>query len=357
MSIKAGRTVTRNAHSDRDGADGAAGGGRSAQEQVQDLLSRSAHEERADAAQTLADETVAARSLEQTPRRMMTGVLCTLLGGALWGVNGSVSKILMEGYHIAPLWLACVREIVAGLIFLGCAAVGSRHALVAAVKSVREYPMYLVTALTCVTLVQVAYLFSIHWTNAGTATVLQTVNLLMVLVYVCVRGRRMPTTKEVVGVTLAFAGVWLLATGGNVSSLALPLPGLLWGLADAFSCACLAIIPVMLIAKYGNFVVNGITFLLSGLLLTPFVQPWKEVPQLDARGWGLLLFTIVVGTFVAFWLYMAGVVRIGSMRATMLGTIEPVMATITAVMWTGAVFTGTDWVGFALIIVMSFLVR
>ena len=55
-------------------------------------------------------------------------------------------------------------------------------------------------ALTCVTLVQVAYLFSIHWTNAGTATVLQTVNLLMVLIYVCVRAKRRPTKREVIGV-------------------------------------------------------------------------------------------------------------------------------------------------------------
>ena len=327
------------------------------QKDVQDLLERSANEEKSDAAQTLADATVADQSLEQTTKRMMSGIFCTLLGGTLWGINGSVSKILMEQYQMTPLWLACVREIVAGLIFLACAAFGSRHALVAAFTSVREYPMYLFTALTCVTLVQVAYLFSIHWTNAGTATVLQTVNLLMVLAYVCIRGKRKPSVKEIVGVTLAFAGVWLLATGGKVSSLSLPLPGLLWGLADAFSCACLAIVPVMLIAKYGNFVVNGITFLLSGLLLTPFVQPWKNAPQLDARGWGLLAFTIVVGTFVAFWLYMAGVVRIGSMRATMLGTIEPVMATITAVMWTGAVFTNTDLIGFALIIAMSFLVR
>ena len=207
------------------------------------------------------------------------------------------------------------------------------------------------------TLVQVAYLFSIHWPNAGTATVLQTVNLLMVLVYVCVRGRRKPTVREVVGVALAFAGVWLLATGGDLGALSLPLPGLLWGLADAFACACLAIIPVKLIAKYGNFVVNGITFLLSGLILTPFVRPWTHVPAFDARGWWLLVFTVVVGTFVAFWLYMAGVVRIGSMRATMFGTIEPVAATVTAVMWTGAIFTPIDLIGFALILIMAFLVH
>ena len=289
------------------------------QRNVEEMLERAARTEQRDAAQELADKTQARPNVAQTPRRMMAGIACTLVGGVLWGVNGSVSKILMEQYDASPMWVACVREIFAGLIFLACGAIGSPKAMRKAFTTVRDYPMYLVTALTCVTLVQVAYLFSIHWTNAGTATVLQTVNLLMVLVYVCVRGRRKPTVREVVGVALAFAGVWLLATGGDLGALSLPLPGLLWGLADAFACACLAIIPVKLIAKYGNFVVNGITFLLSGLILTPFVRPWAHVPAFDARGWWLLVFTVVVGTFVAFWLYMAGVVRIRAMRATLFG--------------------------------------
>ena len=221
----------------------------------------------------------------------------------------------------------------------------------------REYPKFVGAALTCVTLVQVAYLFSIHWTNAGTATVLQTVNLLMVLIYVCVRAKRRPTKREVIGVALAFVGVWLLATGGKLSTLSMPLPGLFWGLMDAFSCACLAIIPVGLIARYGNLTFNGLTFLISGLILLPFVKPWQNMPHFDARGWWLMAFTVVVGTVVAFWLFMAGVVRIGSMRATLLATIEPVTATISSVLWTGSVFTPVDIVGFVLILIMSFLVQ
>ena len=66
---------------------------------------------------------------------------------------------------------------------------------------------------------------------------------------------------------------------------------------------------------------------------------------------------MVGGTFGAFWLFMAGMMRIGSMRATMLATIEPVMATVSAVAWTGAVFTPVDLLGFALILLMVFLVR
>ena len=45
------------------------------------------------------------------------------------------------------------------------------------------------------------------------------------------------------------------------------------------------------------------------------------------------------------------------MRATMLGTSEPVMATITAVAWAGETFTFADLTGFAMIIIMVFLVR
>ena len=48
---------------------------------------------------------------------------------------------------------------------------------------------------------------------------------------------------------------------------------------------------------------------------------------------------------------------VGAVRATMLGTSEPVMATITAVAWAGETFTFTDLTGFAMIIIMVFLVR
>ena len=54
---------------------------------------------------------------------------------------------------------------------------------------------------------------------------------------------------------------------------------------------------------------------------------------------------------------MSGVMRLGAMRATMLGTSEPVLATISAVALTGAVFTPVDLVGFAMILAMVFLVR
>lgn len=217
--------------------------------------------------------------------------------------------------------------------------------------------MLLLAALTCVLFVQVSYLSAIDWTNSGTATVLQTLNLLFVLAYVCIRGRRWRGLRESIGVALAFTGTVLIATGGDLSTLKLPLVGLLWGLADAACTAALSILPAKLVARWGNLAVNGIMFVISGLVLTPFVRPWASAPQLDWFGVLLMVFTVVGGTFGAYWLFLAGVMRIGSMRGTMLGTSEPIAATISAVLWAGAVFTPTDFVGFVMIIVMVFLVR
>ncbi|MFR1653505.1 MAG: DMT family transporter [Bifidobacterium catenulatum] len=295
--------------------------------------------------------------LEQTPKSLLIGTGMTLLGGAMWGMNSTVAKLLMRDYQLDPVWLSCVRALFASLIFLVGSAITTPQKLAGAVKDAKSYPKYLVTTLICVLLVQVSYLMTIDWTNSGTATVLQTLNLVFVLTWVCLRVKRLPLKRELVGVLLAFAGTFLIATGGNFASLSLPWQGLAWGLIDAVSTAAMSILPVMLMLKWGNMTINGITFLMSGLILCPFAQPWANIPALDARGVLLLLYTIVCGTFLAFWLYMAGVMRVGAVRATMLGTSEPVMATITAVAWAGETFTFTDLTGFAMIIIMVFLVR
>lgn len=221
----------------------------------------------------------------------------------------------------------------------------------------KNYPMLVIVALSSVLVIQVGYLQAIHWTNAGTATVLQSLSLLFVLLYVCVHGRRLPTVIETIGVILAVIGTVLIATGGNLSSISLPLPGLAWGLANALGNAAMAIIPLALIARWGAFSVNGVAFLISGFVLVPFVRPWAHMPQLDARGWLMLGFLVVIGTFAACGLYMGGVAIIGSMRGILIGTIEPVVATVTAVTWTGAAFSPADLVGLVLIILMVFLVR
>lgn len=102
--------------------------------------------------------------------------------------------------------------------------------------------------------------------------------------------------REGIGVALAFAGTVLIATGGDFTTLKLPLVGLIWGAINAASTAAMVFLPVKLIERWGNFTVNGIAFLISGLVLLPFVRPWATAPQLDWLGVGLMAFTVIGGT-------------------------------------------------------------
>lgn len=123
----------------------------------------------------------------------------------------------------------------------------------------------------------------------------------------------------------------------------------------AVSAACMAVIPAKILPEYGSPIVTGSAMLTAGVVSCVFVRPWAHMPALDAAGIEALAVFVVIGSFFAYMLYMQGVKDIGSVRASLIGTVEPVSATITSAVMLGTVFLPTDLIGFAMIIVMMFL--
>lgn len=289
--------------------------------------------------------------------RVRRGIVATLAGGVLWGLNGTVSKWLMDVYGMDPVWLACVRQLSACWLFLAAAAAtsGGRGQLREVWTSPRALLALLGVGVSSVLFTQVAYLEAISWTNSATATVMQSLGMALVLAYVCVRQARRPRRREALGLAMALVGTYLVATGGNPGQLSLPVEGLFWGLACATAAALLSIVPAGPMRRWGNFTVNGVAFLFSGVVLSAAYRPWEHMPALDAAGVAVLAACVVAGTFGAYALYLQGVRDAGSLRASLLGTIEPVTATVATVVMLGTSFSAADLVGFALIIAMVFL--
>ena len=260
-------------------------------------------------------------------RKMITGVLATLVGGSFWGFSGTSASFLFDTYHVDTLWLMSVRQILAGLLFTAFGLLFN----------------------------QFCYLSAVRLTNAGTATVLQCLQLVIIMGYTCVTDRRMPRTREVIGIGLALGGTFLIATGGDPTSLNISPLGLAAGLMCTVSTTCMAVIPAKILPEYGSPIVTGSAMLTAGVVSCVFVQPWAHIPALDAAGVEALAVFVVIGSFFAYMFYMQGVKDIGSVRASLIGTVEPVSATITSAVMLGTVFLPTDLIGFAMIIVMMFL--
>lgn len=288
-------------------------------------------------------------------RKTAIGVASTLAGGIFWGFSGTCASFLFDNYAIDTLWLMCVRQLLSGLFFLIPILMFERDRFKALWTSRRDLPVFLAFAMLGVLLNQFGYLMAVRLMNAGTATVLQCLQLILIMVYSCVTSRRAPRRRELAGVALALSGTFLIATGGDPSTLAIPAEGLAIGLIAAVGAACMSIIPASLLPKYGSATVTGSGMLVAGAVSSVFIRPWESAPVLDAMGIGAFLVLAFVGSFLAYMLYMQGVRDVGSLRASLIGTVEPVSATVTSALFLGTVFAGTDIAGFALIIGMVFL--
>lgn len=288
-------------------------------------------------------------------RRMLIGVIVTLVGGSFWGFSGTAASILFDVYHVDTLWLMSTRQILAGALFLIVILLFDRKRFVKLWTTPEHRRIQIVFTFCGLCANQLFYLLAVRLTNAGTATVLQCLQLVFIMGYTCLRDHRSPRRRELAGLVLAFAGTFLIATGGDIMQLAIPPAGLAVGLLTAVGASLITILPVKILREYGSTVVTGSGMALSGIVMSLIFQPWSHVPAFDANGWIVLAVFVFIGSFLAYLLYMHGVKEIGSVRASLIGTVEPVSATVTSALLLGTAFAGTDILGFGLIIAMVFL--
>lgn len=165
----------------------------------------------------------------ETRRRFIAGLISGVVGAGLWGVSGTCAQFLFATYGITPLFSTVVRSFFASIaffaaIFFARRAVLNRMATCAKVTKIALFVFGL-----CLFVDQFACMTAVALTNAGTATVLQMLGTVFVMLYTCLAGRRLPRAIEAVGLALALVATFLIATQGDPTTLVLPAAGLFLG--------------------------------------------------------------------------------------------------------------------------------
>lgn len=283
------------------------------------------------------------------------GVICTLLGGALWGLSGSCGQYLFTHYQFDSAFLTVIRLLFAGFTLTGVNLIANRKNCIGIWKSRKDALQLIIFALLGLMFSQYAYLTSIAYSNAATATVLQYVGPVMVMAYVCARAWKTPTRREGAAIVLAVLGTYLLATHGNPGAMVLSREGLVWGLLSALSLAFYTLLPAKILPRWGSMAVTGWGMLIGGVAMFVITKAWRFVLALDAAGYLALAGVVVLGTVLAYTLYLQGVSDCGAVKASMLSSVEPVSATLFSVFWLGVDFEAIDLIGFVMIIATVFL--
>ena len=283
------------------------------------------------------------------------GVLCTLIGGCCWGFSGNCGQYLFNVHGVDPQWLTVIRMITAGLITVGIVAARDKQKLIDCAKNKHDRIMMLVYGVFGLLLSQYTYLEAINATNAGTATVLQYIGPVLVMVLVCFSGRRLPKRHEALSIVLGIVGTFLLATHGNPNTVVINPAGLFWGLFAACTLVLYTLLPKSIAPKYGAFMTTGLGTLIGGIAFFIIVHPWPLTVDLPLSGWLAVAGMIIVGTVIAYPLYVQGVNDVGPVKASMLASVEPVSAAVISAVWLKSEFEAMDIVGFVCIITTVFL--
>lgn len=293
-------------------------------------------------------------------KHLVIGIVSTLAGAIAWGLSGTCVQYLFERTEIDTLLLTSLRQLGAGAVFLVVLLARDRAQLCA---MLRDGPTLRSLAIfgTCGLFANSAlYAATISYTNAGTATVLQSLNVPMVLALACLRARRLPRAGELAALACAVAATFLIATGGDPRSLSLPLIGLALGIATAAASVFYTSYPKPLFARWGSLATTGVGMVVAGAtgmvvwLLTGGIT--KGFPALDGTAWLVLGVASLVGTFGAYGLFLHGVSILGPVLGNMLGAAEPVSATVITALWLGTAFSWADWAGLALMVATIIIV-
>jgi drug/metabolite transporter (DMT)-like permease len=278
------------------------------------------------------------------------GILFSAFGGIGWGVSGVCSQYLFSTYTLDSAWLTTVRMILSGILLLAVTYIGGDRHLFRVFRSGSDRTQILLFAVMGLLMCQYAFLSAIKFTNSGTATVLQSLNVVLLMIFLSLRTRSVPNKIQLLSIFLAFSGVFLIATNGNPKALIISPVGLFWGILSAVGVVSYTLLSKKLISTWGNTVISGWGMLIGGVFLSLISQTLLLPPSLDFTGVLVVLTIVVIGTAGAFSFFLEGVKIIGPMKATLIACLEPFTATLLSSLLLHTSFSFMDIVGFVFII-------
>lgn len=291
--------------------------------------------------------------MDDTQRRhQLSGVLLTLGGGICWGFSGACGQYLLQHRGLNAGWLVSFRMLTAGALLLIFSALKARsiHAVTDVWRRRTPALRLLAFGLLGMAMCQLTYFVTIGLSNAGTATVLEYLSPVLIMLYLSIRHRRRPGAQKILVLILALAGTLILSTHGNFGALAISRKALIWGLASAVAYALNNLLPGTLMDDYGTLPIVGWGMVLGGAATSIPYRVWQPTGIFDGAAILALAGVIVVGTLFSYTGYMEGVRRIGPEKANLYACVEPLSATLFAVLWLKSDIQPMDLLGFACIL-------
>ncbi len=283
------------------------------------------------------------------------GFIYCAAGAIGWGLSGVCSQYLFTHYALSSAWLTAVRMLLSGVMLLAISSTGGAKRLFGIFRSRTDVLWLLAYSLLGLLLCSYTYLAAIENSNSATATVLQSLNVVMMALLMAARRRTGLSARQILSLLFAVAGVFLVATHGDPGAMVISGAGLAFGLISAVGVLTYTLLSRPISACWGNALVTGWGMLIGGAVFTLAQHAWVIPAGLDITALALMAVIILIGTAGSYTVFLQGMKYIGPENATLIGCLEPATATVLSALWLGTSFGAAEIAGFAFILLTVFL--
>ncbi|MFW2368179.1 MAG: DMT family transporter [Desulforhopalus sp.] len=277
---------------------------------------------------------------------MSAGYLFIISAAVCWGMIGIFSSLAFS-QGVEPMEVAFWRALITWILFAGQAFIRKETHL-----DKKDIPLLLIFAVFGIALFYISYLFAVKTGGAAFAAVLlYTAPAWVVVVAFFVYKERL-TWLKIVAVLLVIVGVSLISRSGNSSgsTVTLGMVAIVSGLTSGFCYSLYYTMGKYFSKKYSSANLFLYVLPVGALVILPFVSFTEKT----LLAWVAILAVSVISTFIANYCYYQGLKYLEAGRASIVATLEPVVAAVTAYIFLGEYFTVTGYFG-ALLIVAAVL--
>jgi drug/metabolite transporter (DMT)-like permease len=290
--------------------------------------------------------------------RPVLGYLMVAIAATLFAVNGTVSKVVL-GSGLSSIELTQIRSTGAAAGFLLFLVVFARARLRV---GRRELLFLIVFGITGVAFVQWLYFVAIDHLPVGVALLIQFTGPLLVALFA--RFVYHEQIRRRIWAALALCITGLAVVVEVWTGLAFSAIGITAALGAAFALAAYILMAERERRHRDPASLSFYGFLVAGLfwaIVQPVWQfPWGvlddtvslqgNLSEHTAPVWALVTFVVVVGTMITFSLLTGALRHIPATRASIVATLEPVVATVVAWLWLGESFGTAQLAGGAVVL-------
>ena len=253
--------------------------------------------------------------------------LLIILAGCLWGTMGLFVRQLND-MGLSSMEIVEARSILAALILLACTALKDRKLLKLRPKNLWSLAG---SGVLSIVFFNYCYFRTIAMMNLSAAAILLYTAPIFVMLMSLLFFRERLTARKVAALLMAFAGCCLVS-GIASATESLSLGGLLLGLGSGFGYALYSIFSRFSLNQgLGSITITDYTFLfaaIGGAFFTDFGKLAAAFSQHGVYLLGFLVLYCVVTTVAPYLLYTKGLEFVENGPASVMASVEPVVATL-----------------------------